>query len=65
MEFSQSENSAAKTSGKAGCLCAPTPQADTCGCAFVSRCPEALERCCREKPEPRIENDRMVRCFAV
>jgi oligopeptide/dipeptide ABC transporter ATP-binding protein len=35
------------------------------GCAFAARCPQAEDRCFREKPESRAGEGRMVRCFAV
>jgi oligopeptide/dipeptide ABC transporter ATP-binding protein len=44
----------ARTTGSAGC-----------SCAFAARCPQAEPRCFREKPAPRAEEGRMIRCFAV
>jgi oligopeptide/dipeptide ABC transporter ATP-binding protein len=32
------------------------------GCPFVTRCPDALDRCRAEDPQPRSVNDRRVRC---
>jgi len=36
---------------------------ETTGCAFAERCPEARERCFKEKPELRESGGRKLRCF--
>jgi oligopeptide/dipeptide ABC transporter ATP-binding protein len=42
----------------------PTPQNIPAGCAFHPRCPHAMERCSRERPELRTQHGgRQVRCF--
>jgi peptide/nickel transport system ATP-binding protein len=40
----------------------PNPIDPPSGCAFHPRCPKATEKCSREAPAPRTEEDRMVEC---
>ncbi|HEU4384725.1 MAG TPA: ABC transporter ATP-binding protein [Anaeromyxobacteraceae bacterium] len=35
------------------------------GCAFHPRCPDAMERCRRERPEARPEGERLVACWLL
>ncbi len=44
----------------------PLWQADSRGCPFASRCPEALDKCAERLPEvTRLADDHFVRCFLL